>query len=96
MILDDDGGLREGGDEEREVARQREEVARQLEAAYWQDVVAVIREETWQVHFGCAVMRYMCTSLLLHSAVRACSILYTWYILRSISYVVCTGGVNFN
>eukprot|EP00904_Undaria_pinnatifida_P002480 jgi/Undpi1/12232/HiC_scaffold_5.g01908.m1 len=46
---EDDGGSGAGeGDAEQEALRQREQVARLREAAYWKAVVDVIREETWQ------------------------------------------------
>lgn len=53
----DDGGVGGGvGDAARKVRRQREKVIRQRETDYWNTLGGVIREETWQVNFRCAVV----------------------------------------
>ena len=44
------------GDAARKVRRQREKVIRQRETDYWNTLGGVIREETWQVNFRCAVV----------------------------------------
>lgn len=91
---EDDGGSGAGeGDAEQEALRQREEVARLREAAYWKAVVDVIREETWQVNFSCAVMFNIAVSLMtyhyIHSRMQHEIKFDITLLVRS------TGGMNF-